>query len=409
MKFLIHIILIFIATAMPVSGQTTDDRRGTSDSLQSPVIRYPWPEYSAFQNFQHQAPEPGSLSLSIRSTAFFKNNEYKNSFIQGYSLSGIFAEPVLEYHPDAKTTIRGGAHLLKYYGRDNFDRILPVISIQHDVSEHFSMVFGTLNGTSNHGLIEPVQDFENYLINNYENGIQLLFNYPSCRTDIWLNWEQFIKKEDPFPEIFTIASNSDFRLFDWQGLRLTVPFSSMFRHTGGEIDTYYGPEGTRLNLVHGLRLDLQVTDPFFNSLYAIQNIVESIEINPNDYVTIPFGHGSYTRVGFETKIGNFEAGYWKSTDFNAPHGNPIFQSVSDKYPSYYQAGREMLVLKYQFRCDLTDYLRFAFRLEPYYHFDTGRIDHSWSVYLILDEGFLLSKGSRLKAQGSSDQSLVTSH
>jgi hypothetical protein len=369
-------------------------------SGQAQVINPPWPEYSAFQNFGRDSLEPGSLSLRIRSTAFFKNNEYKNNFSPGYSLSGLFAEPVLEYHPDAKTTIRGGVHLLKYYGRDNFDRVLPVISIQHDVSEHFSMLFGTLNGTTNHGLIEPVQDFEDYLINNYENGIQFLLNYPSFRSDIWLNWEQFIKKDDPFPEIFSMASNSEFRLFDWQGLSLSVPFSTVFRHTGGEIDKYWIPGGTRLNLVHGLRVHLDVEDPFFNSLYAVQNFIEFIEVNPGNHITIPYGHGSYTRAGFETSIGSFEAGYWKSSNYNAPRGNPLFLSVSEKDPLFYQISREMLVFKYQYRYDLTDYLRFAFRFEPYYHFDTGRIDHSWSVYLILDEGVLLSKGSRLKAQGS---------
>jgi hypothetical protein len=73
---------------------------------------------------------------------------------------------------------------------------------------------------------------------------------------------------------------------------------------------------------------------------------------------------------------------------------PIFLSVSLKNPTYYQATREMLVLKYQFQRNLTDFLRIAFRFEPYYHFDTGRMDHSWSIYMVLDEGFFLANLKR---------------
>lgn len=351
-----------------------------------------WPEYQAFQSpVQMDSLVPGSLSLRVRSTSFFKNNEFKNSFIYGQSLVGLFFEPVFEFHPDARTTIRAGAHLLKYYGRDSFDRILPVISVRYDATDHFSMVFGTIYGTVNHGLVEPMQNFENYLLNNYENGIQFLLNYPDLKTDVWLNWEQFIKVGDPFPEIFTAGINNEIRFFNWKNLSLTAPFSAVFRHTGGEIDTYWIPGGTKLNVVHGLRLSLSTQRSFVREIYGVQNFLEFIEVNPGSHITIPWGHASYTRAGISTRIGSFEAGYWLSSDFTAPAGMPMFMSTSLKDPTYYQATREMLTLKYQLKKELTRYLNFVFRFEPYYHFDTGRMDHSWSVYLVLDEEFFLAK------------------
>jgi len=364
-------------------------RLNTSDTTVN--RQSPWPEYPAFQVIHQDTFGTGTLSLQVRSTAFFKNNEFKNPLCPGYTLAGLFAEPVVAFRPDEKTTLRGGFHLLKYYGRDTLDRILPVMSVQFDVSRHFSMIFGTIYGTVNHGLIEPVQNLENYLINNYENGIQLLFNYPSVRSDIWLNWEQFIKSGDPFPEIFTVGIHVDFTLADWQGISLTAPFSSVIRHAGGEIDTYWGPSGTKLHLVYGLRLHLSLQDLFFTGMYGIQNFVDFVEVNPDDRITIPYGHGNYSRIGFETRIGNFEAGYWKSTDFDAPLGQPLFLSVSRKYPGYYQAGREMLVLKYQFERDLSRFLKLAVLIEPYYHFDIRRMDHSFSVYLLLNEEFFMAK------------------
>ena len=351
-----------------------------------------WPEYPAFQ--MKEFPDtviPGSFNLRLRSTSFFKNNEFKNNFIYGQSLVGINFEPVVEFHPDKRTTIRAGSHFLKYWGRDSFDRILPIISVRFDASEHFSLVFGTLYGTAQHGLVEPLQNFENYLLHNYENGIQLLIHYPNLHSDIWLNWEQFIKVGDPFPEIFTAAANNDFLLFQYKRMTLTAPFSAVFRHTGGEIDTYWVPGGTKLNLLHGLRLHFDFGKGFFRNAYGVQNFLEFVEVNPGQHITIPYGHASYTRAGITTRLGGLEAGYWQGEDFQAPLGMPLFLSTSVKDPTYYQTSRRMLTFKYQYQFNLTDYLRFALRFEPYYYFDTGRTDHSWSVYLVLDEDFFVGR------------------
>lgn len=354
-----------------------------------------WPEYAAFQTpWREDSIIPKTLNFRLRSTAYFKNNEYKNPFLTGSSLIGIFLEPSLVYHPDAKTTISAGAFLLKYQGEDKFDRVVPTLSLQYDATDHFTLIFGTINGTINHNLIEPLQDFENYLTDNYENGLELLWNYPQFRSDLWLNWEQFLKPGDPFQERFTAGSNSTFLLFDSKRFQITAPFSTIFRHMGGETDATNLPASTRVNLVEGLRLNWQVSHSFVKSLGVAQNYVEFLEIHPRDQVKIPYGHGSYSRFFLDTKMGSFEVGYWKAHNFISSHGMPIFMSVSQKDPLFLQSDREMLVFKYQFERDLTRYLKIALRLEPYYHFDTGRIDHSWSIYLMLDNEFLIAKTKR---------------
>lgn len=354
-----------------------------------------WPEYPAFQSPPREdSILAKSLYVGLKSTAYFKNNEFKNRFQSGSSLVGIYFQPVVEYHPDIKTTIRAGAHLLKYQGEDQFDRKVPVLSLQFDATDHFSMIFGTINGTVGHGLIEPIQDFEEYLVNNYENGLQLLWNYHQFRSDLWLNWEQFLQPGDPFQEHFTVGSNSAFMLFESQSFNITAPLSFVFRHKGGETDATNLPASTQLNLVQGLRLNWSLVNSFVKSVALTQNYVEFLEIRPSEQVTIPYGHGSYSRFFLDTKIGSFEVGYWKAFNFVSAHGMPMFQSVSQKDPQFIQPDRQMLVMKYQFERNLTDYLKFAFRFEPYYHYDTGRIDHSWSLYLMFDDEFLISKINR---------------
>jgi len=355
----------------------------------------PWPEYQAFQSpVRQDSIIPKSLYFRLKSTGYFKNNEFDNPYLKGASLIGIYFEPSLEYHPDGKTTIRAGAHLLKYHGEDTFDRYVPILTLQYDATDHFTMIFGTINGTVNHGLIEPVQNFEKYLVDNYENGLQLLWNYPQFRGDVWLNWEQFLKQGDPFQEKFTAGVNSSFTLFERGKFKISAPFSTVFRHQGGEIDATNLPATTKMNLVEGLRLGWTFENNFIKSVALTQNYVEFLEIHPGDFVTIPYGHGSYSRVFLDTKIGSFEAGYWKARNFVAPHGMPMFQSISQYDPLFLQSFRELLVLKYQFELKLTDFIKFAFRFEPYYHYDTGRLDHSWSLYMLFDDEFLLAKTKR---------------
>lgn len=368
---------IAIGTAKPVSDQIL------------------WPEYEAFHTpYRHDSLLTRSLYVRLNSTAYFKNAEYRNAFVTGESLIGIMFDPSLEYHPDRKTTFRAGAHLLKYHGEDTFDRYAPAITLQYDASDHLSMVFGTLYGTVNHSLPEPVMDFRYYLADNYENGVQFLWSYPQFRSDVWLNWEQFLKPGDPFQEKFTAGTNSSFLLWSTDLFHVSAPFSAVFRHRGGESDATNLPAVTQLNVTEGLRLNWTFNHPFLNSVWLSQDYLQYLQIHLRDPNGIPNGTGSYSRVAVSTKIGTFEAGYWRSHNFIAPHGMPIFQSVSQKDSSVVVPDREMLVLKYQLEVKFKDYLKFIARFEPYYHYDTRRLDHSWSIYLIFDDEFLLARTRR---------------
>jgi hypothetical protein len=93
-------------------------------------------------------------------------------------------------------------------------------------------------------------------------------------------------------------------------------------------------------------------------------------------------------------MGSFELGYWKAHNYISPHGMPIFQSISQKDPQFLLSDRKMLVFKYEFERNLTGFLKFAFRFEPYYHFYTGRLDHSWSLFLLFNDEFIVTRTKR---------------
>jgi hypothetical protein len=389
---LISLLFLPVRAQNPEPGGTAAADSSKTLRLTARTGKVMWPEYATFQTPPREdSVVPEGLYLRMQGIAYFKNSEFKNPFVTGRSLIGFNFIPSLEYHPDRKTTIRAGAYLLKYQGEDQFDRKVPVLTLQYDATDHLSLVFGTIYGTVNHGLVEPVEDFDEYLTNNYENGVQFLWNYPQFKSDVWLNWEKFLKPGDPFQERFTAGTNCSFTFFDSGIFSISAPFSAVFRHQGGEFDATNLPASTQGNLVQGLRLDWTLKGPFVKSAALIQDYLQFIEIHPASTVTIPYGSGSYSRFFVDTKIGSFQVGFWNAHNWVAPHGNPLFESISQKDSSFVQADRKMIVFKYQFEKDLSRYLKFVIRFEPYYHYETGRIDHSWGISMVLDDSFLIAR------------------
>ncbi len=349
-----------------------------------------WRHYSLFQeDYSIDTLRKEQLFVHINNLNFFKNNEYKNDFVTGQTLVGLYLEPSIDYYADEKTRIRAGVHLLKYHGRDNFDKIAPIFSVQHRTNEHLDIIFGTIRGTANHGLLEPIMGFEKHLIDHYENGMQFLVKYPRIKADVWLNWEQFIKKSDPFREMFTAGSNIYINIHEEKQWHFGIPVQILIRHRGGEIDSSNMPADTKSNSSVGMLLEWIPDNKYLKSVSLEHNLLIFREINPGGQINIKYGQGMYSLLGTDTKYGSFQLGLWQGYNYFSPHGGALFLSSSLKYPDSYTAERMMLTIKYEYKRQLTNFLDLALRIEPYYHFNTHRMDHSWSLYLILNKDFFL--------------------
>lgn len=347
-----------------------------------------WGHYRVFQEYPMlDTSRSNELWIRFNNANFFKNNEFQNDFVKGQTLTGLFIEPSLDFHTASHTLIRVGLHGMKFHGTDRFDRLRPAITLQHQVNPHFNVLFGTLYSTTNHGLLEPIMGFEKYLTDHYENGMQFLFTYPRFRGDVWLNWEQFIHPGDPFQEHFTAGTHLLFPFVDGERWTLYADMQMLFRHKGGEIDSSDLPAGTQSNLSQGLEFRFFFKNRFFRSFSLEHYLLGSFEINPGGHLSITEGYSGYSMAALDTRLGLFRLGYWTGQDYFAPHADPLFLSQSSFQDDYYAGERHMLVFKYQIFRNLTDYLKIGFRFEPYYHFYNQRLDHSWSLYLLLDKDF----------------------
>ena len=75
-------------------------------------------------NYEHtDSTSTGKLMVEINNLNFFKNNEYKSKYIDGYTLTGMWIRPKLLYYPDKKFRLELGGQVLAYNGREDLSLI----------------------------------------------------------------------------------------------------------------------------------------------------------------------------------------------------------------------------------------------------------------------------------------------
>src|SRR5580765_8127620 len=109
--------------------------------------------------------DSNKLFFGVNLLGFVKDNEYdqyRNPVITGYTLFGYQFSPTLSYHVTKNIRVDGGIYLQKDFGNSTFSTIAPIFSVKYQ-KKYFSVIFGNLDGSLNHRLIEPLYNFERVL------------------------------------------------------------------------------------------------------------------------------------------------------------------------------------------------------------------------------------------------------
>jgi hypothetical protein len=124
---------------------------------------------SAFeQRMAIQSADSGKLYLGLNLLGFGKNNEYFDTTVEGYTLMGYQVNPYLSYHVAPNVRLDAGVYAQKDFGNEEYSEVKPTLSLKI-TNGNLGFVFGTLEGSLNHRLIEPLYDFERVLKNRLEN------------------------------------------------------------------------------------------------------------------------------------------------------------------------------------------------------------------------------------------------
>jgi hypothetical protein len=351
--------------------------------------------FTDFASFYKKADDAkaGELNFRFESLGFFQNNEYVSDLVDGYTLTGAMFRPKFTYSPVAGLYMEAGAHLIKYNGKDQLVNAVPWFSARYRFSDRFSVVTGNLDQTNQHGLPEQLWEPERIYIDKPEAGLQFIYSNTKLNAQTWVNWEQFIQKNDPYQERFTVGVSAKYNAIETSGLLIKLPVNLLFYHQGGEINS--AVNGTRpqmqthANVSAGWELAMKVGEK-----------VKTINLNgywlgykavTEDSNTLPFskGHAYLLETSAQTRNSKISLSYWNAFQFIAPKGRLLYQSVSDSDPTYTEPDRSIISAKYFWQRNITKEARVAFQVEAYRDMSSGDFSYSYGFFLLLNPEFLL--------------------
>lgn len=342
------------------------------------------PNEALYREYTLSAPDSNRIKFEFHNTNYFRNTEYFNQIEEGRTLFGNHLHPQMSFQQGANLKILGGLWLRQDFGgQQPFTQVLPTftLKLQKELnSGTFSALFGSLEGGMSHQLLEPLYDINRAIINPIEYGIQAKFNNKSHWFDGWLNWEKFIEPGDPFKE--KLSGGVHYRFSKGNTTKFIAYNQTLIYHEAGQIDTdTITPFQILINEAVGLRLEHGHKD---NWLYYTE--LSGLLFNDATFSGLfPYknGYGVLAQVGAAFKGNYFALNYWSGSNYVAPRGTHIYQSISTVDSANYQSNRQLIFLRLvnNFPVFNTS-VQASFRFEPFIDLNSKRIDYSGSVYLI---------------------------
>ena len=335
--------------------------------------------------------QPGDSALLIAefdNLNFFKNNEYFNPFVEGYSLIGFSFNPYLTYKISSTTQVSGGMHLLKYSGISKFTKTEPLFRVKQTLFDGLDLIMGSIYNNNNHNLIDPLYHHEKVLTDPLESGIQFRFNKKYLDLDIWLNWKKFIFENSPFQEEFQVGAYISPVIFKNKKTEVLLPIQFLAEHKGGQIDTSSKPMQSALNFAIGPKISVNLP-AFFHKITFESFYTGFRDISPEKGMKYARGIANYTCIQLINKSWNLGFSYWYSEKFVPIAGNPLYSSISEKTAGSSKA-RELLGGNLRYKKHFKETV-FSAGMDLYYDPANNNLDYSFGIYLLVRPQFIITR------------------
>jgi hypothetical protein len=336
-------------------------------------------------------PIGGDVRLALKAFTFFKDNEYFNRIIEGYTLFGTQLNPQLVYYPARNLRLEGGVFLWKDFGNPTLQQVRPTFRAGWTVKKH-QFVLGNIFPHLHHGYIEPLFNFESVMLRPLEEGLQYRFLGERLFLDAWVDWQRQQYRFSNFQEELVGGLSSSYR-FTAPGSRVqvTLPFQFTALHYGGQIDTVDKPLTTIVNEAAGLVVRYPLAGPVLQAMRLNAYGLAFQDRSPSPQLLFRRGTAVYLNGTLETRYGDLMVSYFQGQRFVAPLGGDLYQSVSRSVsdPTYTEADRRILLVRLLRDFRITDSAALTVRVEPVYDFNARLLDFSFGVYLNFRQEWLL--------------------
>lgn len=338
------------------------------------------------------AADSQQLKFGLYLMGFSKNNEYFNKIADGYTLFGFQAAPFLTYQATPKLRIDAGVFARKDFGAGGFSSLNPLFTIRYKQGP-FNVLFGTLEGSLNHRLIEPIYCFERVMVDRLEEGLQFLIQEPRTFLDVWVDWERMIYKGSKAQEELTGGISFNQQLMGNEHWQLNLPLQGLAYHRGGQIDDNHDPLVTLVNATAGLAVKRQWKHGLLRSLSFEPYAVWFRDLSHEYQLPYQKGHGMYLNFSAATKHVEAMLSYWEGEGFVGAKSGALYQSVSStfKHSEYTEKERKLLILRLFLQLPVARGLELSARFEPFYDFNLQKAEFSHGLYLNYKTSFNLLK------------------
>lgn len=325
------------------------------------------------------AADSGKLYLGVNALGYFKNNEYRQTIIEGYTLFGYQFQPFLSYNISPNLRIDAGAFLQKDFGNDAYSTAAPIFSVKWKKKD-VAFLFGNLEGSLNHRLVEPLYDFERVMNDRLETGVQFLLERDDLFADVWFDWRYMQYWNDPRQEEFIGGLSLQKRLIRWPTGEVEFPLQVVVRHKGGQLDMTGLPIQTVANTATGAMLTQRseglLKEYRFSGYYLFD---KDVSLTRQPYLD---GDGIYLNGSVTTRFGlEVMASYWRAREFMSIQGGQVYPSLSPQDGMTLQPSPHLLILRFLYNYEVSEDLTWSIRYEPYYDLSFNTFQYSYGFYL----------------------------
>ena len=327
-----------------------------------------------------------TLVFEFDNLNFFKNAEYFNPIVDGYTDLGLYMSANVIYRLSNKLSLTGGINFLKFSGENSFAEIQPVFSIKLRPSTKFSITMGTLDKTKLCKLSDPLYFEDLHWKDNVENGVQFSLNSNFLKGDLWVDWENYINSSSTDQEQFTLGLSSSYTFLNRSSnLILELPFGFLFNHKGGQINKSDEDLISMLNTTLGVRLGWVFNSEKHDKLIIKYNFLGYSDNSPKKNQLFSSGFGHLTGIEFTSGSVNIYTDYWYGYHYISSKGNPVYMSVSERNEEYVRPIRKLIIPGFIYTRHINNKANLSFEFTSYY--DTERLDFDYSFFLSIQINF----------------------
>lgn len=342
----------------------------------------------------------GELRVSLNAFTFFKDNEYFNKIVDGYTLYGTQLNPQLVYYPTKDLRLEGGVFLWKDFGNPQLKQVRPTFRATWTMGKQ-QIILGNIRANLHHNYIEPMFNFERVMLNPLEEGIQMRYTGKRLFVDQWVDWQRQQYRYSNYQEEVAGGLSSRYRISpDNSPWTVALPFQFTAIHHGGQIDTLDKPLQTVFNEAFGLEARRILGGPTLRA-FRFNGYVLGYQDYSFTKGQFPFQYGRalYLNGTLETRFADVMVSYWQGSRFMAPLGGDLYQSASRTVsnPDFLDRKRNIIFVRLLRDFRISDGAALTARVEPVFDLNAKLLDYSFGIYLNFRQDWLLGNvGKRVR-------------